>query len=106
MIEEVLKEVKEAEAKADEMIESALRQSADIKAAGDQRCAEILKDAKKNARESYDKALEDAHKIADESFASEMEKCRKEGENLKSSLNKKADALAKDIFGRIVNGGC
>ena len=45
MIEEVLKEVKEAEAKADEMIESALRQSADIKAAGDQSCAECTHDA-------------------------------------------------------------
>ena len=106
MIEEVLKNVKEAEKRAEDMLNSANKQAADIKSAADDHCAEMLKNAKKEAREAYDKAIEEAHKFAEEHFESDLSDCKKAGEKLKHSLDKKVDELSKDIYGRIVNGGC
>ena len=106
MIEEVLKNVKEAEKTAEEMLVSANKQAADIRSAADEHCSEMLKNAKKEAREAYDKAIEEAQKFAEEKFESDLSDCRKAGEDLRYSLDKKVDALAEDVYGRIVNGGC
>ena len=102
MIEEVLKNVKNAEAEAEKIIAAAEERAAEIKLSADNACAEILDKAKKESRAQSAITVKNAEIEADKAFNDAAKACEDDCERLKADTVGKVEKLAEEVFGRIV----
>lgn len=102
MIEEVIKSVKIAESKAEEIVSAAEEKAAESKLDADKVCAEIIEKAKREARAQSAVTVFKAEKEAEEAFATAAKRCEKDCEKLRKDKSGKVEELAQEVFGRIV----
>ena len=104
MIEDVLKNVREAEDKASAIIAAAEEEARKLRAAADLRVTEIIDGATKNAKAERANALTGATSEAERKAAEDAEKVRAECLKLKSDLDAEAENLSLEICRRIKDG--
>ena len=106
MIEQVLKNVRAAEERAENIKAEAESKAAAKRFAADTEARRIAEEAKERARCEADAASDAAAKRAEEESAATQRTCEAQCEKLKADLESKVAALAKEIFGRAKDGGC
>ena len=104
MINEVLKNVRDAEEKADEIRKNAEEKAGRIRADADAYARENAAQAKKNVRAKRDNALVTAGLAAEREYLKTLSANETENAKMKEEYSSKTDELAKEIFGRIING--
>ena len=101
MIAEVLKDVKNAESRAEEIIAAAENTAAEIRLAADRSYAEIIENAKLKAKKDAAEIIEEAERVAQEAFDEAAKSCKGECEKMKVDLDGKINEFADEVFGRI-----
>ena len=102
MIEDVIKSVKNAEIKAEEIVSIAEEKAAAYRIEADKACAEIVDKAKKEARAQSAVAVKNAEKEATFAFYNAVKKCEKDCEKLKEDKKGRVEELTEEVFGRMI----
>ena len=106
MIEEVLKNVREAEAEGALIKERAEKRAEEIRLSADAEAADILSRAKSAAKENNAAAIEKARLYVAEEDEKERAACEKECKMLVEATMATAAELVDEVFSRILNGSC
>lgn len=104
MLEQIISEIKEAEAKADEMIGSALDEAKAIYLSAESEAEKIRKDAVARVKEERKKVVEFAEKEANDEYAAILSLGKKKSEELIASVSSDAavDFIKKKVLERYV----
>ncbi len=103
-MEEILKSVAEAEARAAEIREDATDKAAEIVARAEARATELAKSSEADSKAYREQALAAARRQAQEDYLRALEVRRGEAEKYADGLLKNTDAFVNTITRRICSG--
>lgn len=106
MIEQVLKNVRIAEAEAEKRVAQATEKAEQIRSSAILSVREIEENAKRQAKLKVKDILDAAKEKARQNSDKKARQTQVECEKLVADLTKKADDYAQIIFGRIISGSC
>ncbi len=106
MIEEVLKNVVEAEAEAERIRSEAEKKARDIRAKADERAKEEKERAFSNVRVKRSERVRQASNSAAARLSESSELFKAQSVAFLNERSGKAEEIAEELFGRIKNGDC
>ncbi len=106
MIEEVLKNVRAAEAEAENLIASAHEQASGIRLEAEEGASQTALNAAAQAKALYVNRISEAEKSAAENDEKEDKACALACEKMINDANAAAEDLSARVFSEIINGSC
>ncbi len=104
MIEEMLKKIRESEAKASEVREDGEAEARKIRLEADANYSSAEEETKKNARAKRESDLTAARTAAAENYAACVADAKAQGDKTVASFEDKASALADELYGKVISG--
>ena len=104
MIEEMLKKIRESEARANEVREDGESAARKIRLDADANYSSAEEEIKKNARAKRESELTMAKTAAAENYAACVADAKAQGDKTVAAFENKAAALADELYGRVISG--
>ena len=104
MIEEMLKKIRESEARANEVREDGESEARKIRLDADANYSSAEEEIKKNARAKRESELTMAKTAAAENYAACVADAKAQGDKTVAAFENKAAALADELYGRVISG--